>query len=75
MKGKLTRTQLRVLAALKEGALDVFEVATELGTDTGTAFDELAALREFDLIDWMYPEDQASITEAGFRALRSQAKE
>jgi hypothetical protein len=59
-------TKAMVLAALTDRALDMFDLSDKLGVSPERPFIDLCrALRDEGLVEWMYLEDELSITPAG----------
>ncbi len=67
--GNLTGAQTRILEAIVNRALDVYDLADATGIRQIDAFAECDKLKSRGLIDWDYPEDEVDITPAGRAAL------
>ena len=67
--GKMTKARRNVLLKLDARPADVHDLADAVGVSADVAFIELQALRRMGWVDWMYPDDQASLTPAGRSAL------
>jgi predicted ArsR family transcriptional regulator len=62
-------TRRGILKTLSEASFDVYDLADALRLHPNAVCREMAELREEDLIDWMYPEDEAALSPAGRAAL------
>jgi predicted ArsR family transcriptional regulator len=58
-----------VLKALSEASFDVYDLADALKLHPNAVYKQMVELRKEDLIDWMYPEDEAVLSDAGRAAL------
>ncbi|WEJ60183.1 hypothetical protein [Devosia sp. FJ2-5-3] len=72
MADKVKLTKQRVLDALVDRALDIYDLSDKLGMQPErTLVDMCKGLRDEGLVDWMYREDALSITPAGRAALEN----
>ena len=66
---KLTKAEARILRVIAHRAQDVYDVSDAVRRDFRLVFDECASLKDRGMVEWMYPEDALSITDAGRAAL------
>lgn len=67
---KLTKARKAVLRKLNARPTDVHDLADAVGISAQVVFIELEALKSVGWVEWMYPEDQASLTDLGRLALK-----
>lgn len=73
--GKLTKLQLAILRAIRDRALDTYDIASNLEIGSKTVFFECVKLKARGLVEWMYSEDAVDLSKKGRAALKHQAPE
>jgi hypothetical protein len=66
---KLTSEQQQILRAVAGRPQDVFDLSDAVRRKPHRVFDDCAALKARRLVEWMYPEDEVAISDAGRAAL------
>lgn len=66
---KLTSTERKLLSALQDGALGVCDLGDKAKNSHEATHRCLINLRDRDLVHWLYPEDEACISQTGREAL------
>jgi hypothetical protein len=69
---RLTKWRKKALTALRERAMDVYDLADAMRELPDMRFiEQCENLRDCEWAEWMYPDDPISITPAGRQALEA----
>lgn len=71
---KLTKAQTKILRAIDERALDVFDLAAKTEIEVATVMLECQRLKNLQLVNWMYAEDEVCLEAAGRAALSTKTE-